>query len=63
LRVALGEPATLALDHFEPLLRCNPQIGMAAVVDAVLRRAAGTLPLDNGTGRGYRALLAPGPAA
>jgi len=29
----------------------------------VLRRAAGALPLDNGIGRGYRAMIAPGPAA
>ncbi len=63
LRVTLGDPATLALDHFEPMLRNNPQIGLLAIVDAVLRRAAGVLPLDNGAGRGYRAVIAPGPAA
>jgi hypothetical protein len=63
LRVAIGDPATLTLDHFEPMLRNNPQIGLLGVVDAVLRRRAGVLPLDNGSGRGYRAVIAPGPAA
>jgi len=62
LRVTLDEPATLPLDRFEPMLRNNPQIGLLGVVDAVLRRTAGVLPLDNGSGRGYRAVVAPGPA-
>lgn len=62
-RLTLGTdaPATLALDRFEPLQRENPQIGLLAVVDAVLRGTAGVLPLDNGKGRGYRAAIAPAP--
>lgn len=61
LRLTADEPATLDLDHFAPLQRENPQIGLLALVDATLRRAAGVLPLDNGKGRGYRAVLAPAP--
>lgn len=61
LRLECGSPVTLPLDHFEELVRNNPQIGLAALVDAVTRRTAGVLPLDNGQGRGYRAVVAPGP--
>ncbi len=63
LGVTHGEPATLGLDRFAPLAVENPQIGLAALVDAVQRRVAGVLPLDNGKGRGFRAVVTPGPAA
>lgn len=57
----VDEPATRSLDRFEPMLRSNPQIGLLAVVDAVARRTAGVVRLDNGTGRGYGVAIAPGP--
>lgn len=63
VRITADEPATLTLDRFEPLVRENPQIGLLALVDAVQRGAKGVLPLDNGKGRGYRAVIAPGPVA
>lgn len=63
LRITRDEPPLRALDAFEPLLRSNPQIGLLAVVDAVARGAAGIVPLDNGNGSGYRAVITPGPAA
>ncbi|MBX3464766.1 MAG: beta-ketoacyl synthase chain length factor [Planctomycetes bacterium] len=61
--VATTGTATLGFDRFPPLAIENPQIGLAALVDAVLRRTAGVVPLDNGKGRGHRAVVAPGPAA
>lgn len=52
-----GAP-TIVSERFGPLLLENPQYGLAAVVDAVLRAASGTLALDRGNGRGFRAVLA-----
>jgi hypothetical protein len=61
LRITRGEPPTIDLGRLDRLLVDNPQIGMLALVDTVARRLAGTVPLDNGSGSGYRAVLAPGP--
>jgi hypothetical protein len=55
LRVASSGTVTIARERFPELLCNNPQIGLAALVDAVLRRTSGILSLDRGTGRGYRA--------
>ncbi|HEU4419594.1 MAG TPA: beta-ketoacyl synthase chain length factor [Planctomycetota bacterium] len=49
--------------RFEQLLVDNPQFGLLALVDAVLRHASGVIALDRGTGRGYGALIAPGARA
>ena len=57
LRITHGERATLGFARFPQLLAQNPQIGLAALVDAVLRRETGVLPLDGGSGRGYQAAL------
>ena len=58
LRILANGRATLARGPFPQLLVDNPQIGLAAVVDAVQRRSVGTIALDRGTGRGYLAELA-----
>ena len=62
LRVTHGARPTLGFERFDRLLIDNPQIGLAALVDAVLQRREGVLPLDNGSGRGYQAVIVPGPA-
>lgn len=59
LRITMDDASTLALDGLPPLVRANPQVGLFALVDAVARGTAGVLPLDNGNGRGYRAVLTP----
>lgn len=61
LEVGEREPPTLAPGPFSELLRQNPQIGLAMLVDGVLRGGAGVLPLDRGTGRGHRARITPPP--
>lgn len=60
LRIVMGQPPTIARGRFDELLVNNPQWGLAALVDAVQREAAGVQALDRGTGRGYGALIAPG---
>ncbi|MFY9344011.1 MAG: hypothetical protein WAT39_16095, partial [Planctomycetota bacterium] len=58
-------PAALPPLHnprFDALLVNNPQIGLAWLVDAALRRATGSVPLDNGDGRGYLAEVRAFPA-
>jgi hypothetical protein len=62
LEVAHGEPPTARTERFAPLVVDNPQIGLAWLVDASLRREAGVLPLDAGSGRGYSAVLTVPPA-
>ena len=57
LEVAHGPTSTLRPDRFAPLAVANPQIGLAWLVDAVLRGHSGIVPLDAGTGRGYVAEL------
>ncbi|MBL8739177.1 MAG: beta-ketoacyl synthase chain length factor [Planctomycetes bacterium] len=57
LEVAHGPTPTLRPDRFTPLAVANPQIGLAWLVDAVLRGHSGIVPLDAGTGRGYVAEL------
>lgn len=61
LEVAHGPTATLRPDRFAPLAVANPQIGLAWLVDAVLRGHSGIVPLDAGTGRGYVAELTAAP--
>lgn len=61
LGVAYGPTATLRPDRFAPLAVANPQIGLAWLVDAVLRGHSGIVPLDAGTGRGYVAELTAAP--
>lgn len=60
LRVSGGGKATLERGPFTELHTNNPQIGLAAVVDAVLHGRTGTIALDRGTGRGLLAELGPG---
>jgi hypothetical protein len=59
LRVLDAGTATLSWGtperRFAEPLANNPQSGLAALVDAVLRGATGTLALDNGSGRGFAA--------
>jgi hypothetical protein len=55
--VAHGPTATLRPERFAPLAVANPQIGLAWLVDAVLRGQSGVVPLDVGTGRGFVAEL------
>jgi hypothetical protein len=59
LAVVHGEAPTLRCERFDPLVVANPQIGLAWLVDAVLRRADGRVALDTsfdgGEGRGYLA--------
>ncbi|HEX5097241.1 MAG TPA: beta-ketoacyl synthase chain length factor, partial [Acidimicrobiia bacterium] len=62
LRIVAGEPP-VARPRFDQLLVDNPQFGMLALVDAVLRHTSGVVALDRGTGRGYGALIAPGARA
>lgn len=57
LEVAHGPTPTLRPDRFAPLAVANPQIGLAWLVDAVLRGHSGIVPLDAGTGRGFVAEL------
>ena len=47
----------LPVDAFAPTLAHNPQVGLADLVDAVQRGRSGSLRLDRGKGRGYRAEL------
>lgn len=61
LEVAHGPTPTLRSDRFAPLAVANPQIGLAWLVDAVLRGHSGIVPLDAGTGRGYVAELTAAP--
>ncbi|MEO6596008.1 MAG: beta-ketoacyl synthase chain length factor [Planctomycetota bacterium] len=63
LRIVSGQPFTIERGRFDELLVNNPQWGLAALVDAVQRRASGVLALDRGTGRGYGAELGLGPRA
>ncbi|MFO1076606.1 MAG: beta-ketoacyl synthase chain length factor [Planctomycetota bacterium] len=53
-------PATVAPPEFGGLCGRNPQVGLADLVDAVMRGASGVLRLDRGDGRGLRAGLLPG---
>ena len=57
LVIAHGPRATLRPDAFAALAVANPQIGLAWLVDCVLRGHSGTLALDAGLGRGYVAEL------
>lgn len=63
LSLAAAGTATLAPGDFGELLGNSPQTGMADLVDAVVRGAAGTLRLDRGEGRGAIARLVPGNGA
>lgn len=55
--IALGPTATLRPTAFDAMAIANPQIGLAWLVDAVLRGHSGRVPLDAGQGRGYIADL------
>lgn len=57
LEIAHGPTPTLCPERFARLAVANPQIGLAWLVDAVLRGHSGIVPLDAGTGRGYVAEL------
>jgi len=59
LRIVVGQKAN-PRGRFEQLLVDNPQFGLLALVDAVLRHASGVIALDRGTGRGYGALVTAG---
>ena len=61
LVIALGPTATLRGEVFDALALANPQIGLAWLVDAVLRGRSGTVALDAGSGRGYTAELRSAP--
>jgi len=62
LRIVIGQPPN-PRGRFDQLLVDNPQFGLLALVDAVLRRTSGVIALDRGTGRGYGALIAKGTRA
>lgn len=62
LRIVAGQRPS-PRGRFEQLLVDNPQFGLLALVDAVLRGTSGVIALDRGTGRGYGALIAPGARA
>lgn len=57
LELALGPKATRRGEGFSTLACANPQIGLAWLVDAVLRGHSGLVALDAGQGRGYVADL------
>lgn len=55
---ALGNGAAThhSIDASDTIVR-NPQVGLLNIVDAVMRSAWGSVPLDAGRGRGYRVSL------
>jgi hypothetical protein len=59
LQVVADATPTIACTRFSDLHVCNPQIGLAWLVDAVQQRVRGVLPLDRGTGRGFCAVIEP----
>jgi hypothetical protein len=59
LRIVAGQKVN-PRGRFDQLLVDNPQFGLLALVDAVLRGTSGVIALDRGTGRGYGAQIVAG---
>lgn len=57
LEIALGAAPELPVPEFDALTAANPQVGLAWLVDAVLRKKAGSIPLAPVSGRGFTARL------